>query len=248
MSRVGSITIAGGTTPTAKVDLKTNDLVIDYTGTSPISDVRAMLTSGRNGGTWDGNGITTSLSTVSSDTHARALGYAEASALGITTFDGETVDGSTLIVKYTFGGDCSLDGLVDFNDLVIISQNYGLSGKEWTTGDATYDGLCDFADLVAMSQNYGFTGALRRGGEDDGVYFVFLELQAGAPWILEDALTHPEGYALFSPYLTGDGTAGRGLLGATQLQNYNTPNNLVPEPTTLTLAALGAGVISRRRR
>ena len=243
-SRVASLSVGS----TAKVDLTNNDLIIDYTGTSPAADIRSMLISGRSGGTWDGNGVATSLATVSSDTHARALGYADTAVFGLTLFAGESVDNSSIVIKYTFGGDCSLDGLVNFADLVPISQNYGLFGKVWTTGDVTYDGVVDFADLIAMSQNYNYTGALRRGGEDDdGAYAVFLELQAGAPWILEDALTHPEGYALFSPYLNDGGSAARGVLGATQLQHYNLTNNLVPEPTTLLLAASSVALFWRRR-
>jgi hypothetical protein len=43
---------------------------------------------------------------------------------------------------------------VDFNDLVILTQNYNGAGKSWATGDVTGDGVADFNDLVLLAQRY----------------------------------------------------------------------------------------------
>jgi hypothetical protein len=51
-------------------------------------------------------------------------------------------------------GDTNRDGAVDFKDLVVVAQNYGKSGKDWTSGDVTGDHLVSFADLVAVAQHY----------------------------------------------------------------------------------------------
>ena len=52
-------------------------------------------------------------------------------------------------------GDANFDRQVDFADLVLVAQNYNLSGKLWTQGDFTLDGTVDFNDLVVLAQQYG---------------------------------------------------------------------------------------------
>jgi autotransporter-associated beta strand protein/T5SS/PEP-CTERM-associated repeat protein len=59
----------------------------------------------------------------------------------------------------TIPGDASLDGKVDFVDLVRVAQNYntavsGVTDSWWTLGDFTYDGSVDFNDLVILAQHY----------------------------------------------------------------------------------------------
>jgi T5SS/PEP-CTERM-associated repeat protein len=63
-------------------------------------------------------------------------------------------DGKYLLAL-TKPGDATLDGTVDFNDLVALAQNYDtVGGRWWFTGDFTGDGNVDFNDLVALAQNY----------------------------------------------------------------------------------------------
>jgi hypothetical protein len=75
------------------------------------------------------------------------------------TYLGAPVDGSSVIARYTLLGDATLDGLVDFNDLVKLAQSYNTTvsattGSWWYNGDFTYDGVVDFNDLVKLAQNY----------------------------------------------------------------------------------------------
>ena len=51
--------------------------------------------------------------------------FAEASTLGITSFDGQSVDASTIVMRYTFMGDANLDGLVNALDFNALASNYG---------------------------------------------------------------------------------------------------------------------------
>jgi len=63
--------------------------------------------------------------------------------------------GTYLLAKTTIIGDATLDGSVDFNDLVKLAQNYnGTAPTYWLQGDFTYDGITDFNDLVKLAQNY----------------------------------------------------------------------------------------------
>jgi hypothetical protein len=53
-------------------------------------------------------------------------------------------------------GDHDLDDDVDFDDLVILAQNYDeTSGHTFRTGDYDTDGAVGFQDLVLLAQNYG---------------------------------------------------------------------------------------------
>jgi hypothetical protein len=53
-------------------------------------------------------------------------------------------------------GDANDDGIVDFNDLVPLAQNYNAAGGSllWSQGDFTGDGSVDFNDLVILAQRY----------------------------------------------------------------------------------------------
>jgi hypothetical protein len=231
-----------------QLDLVNNDLVVDYaTGTdSPRLEIRRRLAEGRGTGTWDQIGIAASAAGTD-PARKRALGYVEASVLLPSggTFSGHTVDTSAVLVKYTFNGDVNLDQAVNFDDLLKLAQNYGVttSSWEWWDGDISYDGKVDFDDMLSLAQNYGASGAVRRGGLD-GAYMVYIELEAGAPWILADMLSRPEGQALFGSYLGEDRNNSDYI---TSLQDYNLKP--APEPTSLlSIAATTLFGLTRGRR
>jgi hypothetical protein len=72
-----ALTIDGGTAPTAKLDVTSNGLVVDYTGASPLATIKAQIIAGYNGGganAWTGNGIMRG----DGDANHFAIGYAEA--------------------------------------------------------------------------------------------------------------------------------------------------------------------------
>jgi hypothetical protein len=151
-SKVNELTIAPGGT----LDLADNPLIVDYTGASPINAIRGNILTAYSGGSWTGEGLTSS--TAASQSRL-ALGYGESSTIlgaGGGTFGGLSVDGSAVLVRLTIKGDANLDNTVDFVDLVALAQHYNTSdgSQVWTTGDFTYDGNVDFSDLVALAQNY----------------------------------------------------------------------------------------------
>ena len=131
---VSSVSITG----TGKLNLVNNDLAIDYSAASPIggwsgtvySGITNLLVSGRNGGTWTGNGIVTSMTAASAANPITTLGVAESSlALNISggqtaVFDGQTIDATTVLVKYTYGGDANLNGSITGDDYFLIDAGY----------------------------------------------------------------------------------------------------------------------------
>src|SRR5205823_120566 len=80
--------------------------------------------------------------------------YGENSVVGRSTFFGQSVDSTAVLIKYTYYGDADLDGDVDLTDYTILSANYNTSGKVWTQGDFNYDGNVNITDYTYLSANY----------------------------------------------------------------------------------------------
>lgn len=58
---------------------------------------------------------------------------------------------------YTLAGDVNRDRVVNFNDLLVIAQNYGKWDMPFSQGNVDYspDGLINFSDLLILAQQYG---------------------------------------------------------------------------------------------
>jgi len=88
---------------------------------------------------------------------------------GKATFEGEAVDETAVLVKFTWGGDANLDGVVDANDYDVIDKMFLFQpvpdNMGWWTGDFTYDGVIDANDYDRIDKAYLFqTGPLAEGG------------------------------------------------------------------------------------
>ncbi len=161
-NQVSNLILGGGTGAwTSKLDLNNNSLIVDYTGAanSPLGVVADQLKSGYASGSWTGQGITSGAAATiaaSASVNKTALGYAEASTLGITTFGGLPVDSDAVVVKYTLAGDANLDGVVNALDFNAVATNFGLAGQ-WSSGDFDYNGVVGSSDFVAIAQNFGLS-------------------------------------------------------------------------------------------
>ena len=121
------------------LNLSDNDLVVDYTGASQYSAVVGLITSGQ--------------LASSSSVPGTMLGSADNATFGATNFSGETVDSSSVLVKFTYGGDANLDGKVDVTDLGALATNWQQTGV-WTGGDFNYDGTVNVTDLGILATNW----------------------------------------------------------------------------------------------
>lgn len=149
---------------TSFIDIADNGIAINYSGSSPLSTIAAKVASGYASGSWNGYGINSS----SANAGTYAVGYGEASTLSRTSFFGQSVDSTTVLVKYTYYGDANLDGIVDTLDFNIWLGNGGVSNAKWFQGDFNYDGYVDLLDFDIWLSNGGQTGlsdgtALARG-------------------------------------------------------------------------------------
>jgi hypothetical protein len=147
------------------LDLGDNDLVVDYGTTSPLGSltggaydgIAGMIATGRNGGSWDGLGGIG----FSSPSAIYTLGVAEASEiLGGTggMFGSESVDGSAVLVKFTYAGDANLDGKINIDDYTRIDSGLAASINMWTNGDFNFDGKLNIDDYVLIDGIVGVQG------------------------------------------------------------------------------------------
>jgi len=159
-SGAGTVNIAAGAT----LDIGNNVFGYDYTGASPLPAVRAQLVSGRNGGSWNGTGITSSNAASDPQKHT-GVGYIESADLGTTTFNGATVDTTTLLLRYTLYGDSNLDRHVDLTDFTYLAANFNKAGgATWLQGDYNYDGNVDLTDFTFLAANFNQTLSSDSGG------------------------------------------------------------------------------------
>jgi len=140
------------------LDLKNNNLVLNYTGApnSPDAAIRDALQTAYDGGAWDGKGLTSS--SIQLAPADMALGFGEnndpTTALGFDNggnpFEGTPVNAQSLLVKFTWQDDLTFDGLVDGQDIGIINNNFDFgatTGHTFAQGDLNYDGVIDGQDL-----------------------------------------------------------------------------------------------------
>jgi hypothetical protein len=178
VTTLGSLTIGAGGTATVvagggrvlrvtgltvnnagALDLNDGVLLFNYSSSSPITTIQTLLGTGYNAGAWDGNGIRST--TAHNDAQQRtALGYAEATDLfaNPTSFAGQSIDDTTVIVKYTFYGDTNLDGTVNLTDFNALASHFGQSPIRWFGGNLDYDNDVDLADFNKLASNFGQTG------------------------------------------------------------------------------------------
>jgi hypothetical protein len=54
-------------------------------------------------------------------------------------------------------GDANADGLVNFDDLLVLAKNYNKLTRRWAEADFSADGLVNFDDLLLLAKNYNAT-------------------------------------------------------------------------------------------
>jgi hypothetical protein len=169
--RTSGLTIGG----TSTLNLNDNDLIVDYDGgvsASPIgswngavySGVTGLIARGYTYGDWTGDGLVTT--TAQARAGVATLAVAEAARLFDLTgsetamFSGQTVDATTVLVKYTYTGDVNFDGVVDGADYGIIDNWVQFPGTTgYANGDFNHDGVIDGADYGLIDNSFQLQGS-----------------------------------------------------------------------------------------
>ena len=160
VSVVGTLTLAGGPDPNwaGRLDLNDNDLLITSAdSTAAPGCPRYGRQSGEAGPQRGGTGPGRRASPAERPRPAIPTPALEIVALSVvlnserpnvnstgpapfTSFDGQTVDGNTTIIKYTWQGDANQDGIVDGNDQNQLDFGVAFGMTGWVNGDFNYDG------------------------------------------------------------------------------------------------------------
>ncbi len=140
-STAQSITFGGSIGAwTGRLDIGESNLLIEYSGPSPLPLVADQIRSAFAGGAWTGAGIGSRLA----DSTQFGVGFEDSSSIRIR------------VARY---GDASLDGVVNLDDFNRLAANFGSSGKLWFHGDFNYDTLVNLADFNLLASNFGLSAS-----------------------------------------------------------------------------------------
>ncbi len=154
VSHLSGLSISSG----AALDMNNNDLIVDYSGSSPFTQIQAWVMSGYSS-TVDTtrSGITSSASQSSGGKTILAL--FDNALVGSSQWDGQTVPADSVIGKYTYFGDTNLDGQVTGDDYGAIDAELGTTGLSpgdaWLRGDTNFDLQVTGDDYAAIDANLG---------------------------------------------------------------------------------------------
>ena len=173
MLQMKSLTMAAG----AVLDVTNHDAMIGHT---TLSAVAGRIITGFGLGNPGGAAITSSTAVGSTflvplDADALLGNGSPGSAIG-RVWDGVAItEPGTVILKYTYFGDVTLDGKVDGLDYATAVAHFGQStpgftdiGAAWLMGDMNFDGVVNGADFSKMAGNVG-AQAMGAGGLDIGM-------------------------------------------------------------------------------
>jgi hypothetical protein len=135
------------------MNLGGNDMIV-HNGS--LSTITALLAGGYNGGNWNGDGINSSAA-ANDSSKITALGVLLNSYNGspyYTTFDGQPVATTDVLVKFTYYGDANLDGTVNGSDYSITDNGYNAQLSGWQNGDFNYDGSINGSDYELLDNTF----------------------------------------------------------------------------------------------
>jgi hypothetical protein len=65
-----------------------------------------------------------------------------------------TGGGDFQLAFFHLDGDANKDGVVNFDDMLIVAKNYNSTTADFTQGDFNYDNVVNFDDLLMLAKNY----------------------------------------------------------------------------------------------
>ncbi|MCY2953561.1 MAG: hypothetical protein NTU53_16520, partial [Planctomycetota bacterium] len=170
VSRIAGLSFGGAADVwEGTLDLTNSDLIIEATPQTRdqvLSDVANQIKTARAGGKWTGDGITSSTARDNPYTGlAVLLNYRYGSIKPLLEmFDGESVDNSCILVKYTWDGDANLDGRINADDYFRIDGGFISQEGGYRNGDFNYDGIVNADDYFLIDSAFiGQSGPLRAG-------------------------------------------------------------------------------------
>ncbi len=154
LNQLGQINISNG----GALDLGDNKLITatsvgQWNGTA-YDGVTGMIQSGRNGGTWTGSGIVTSLTAALGSTSLTTIAVAVAGDIQKSSLGDVPVRPGTVLVMYTYAGDANLSGSINGDDYFRIDYGFANHLTGYENGDFNYDGVVNADDYFIIDKNY----------------------------------------------------------------------------------------------
>ena len=152
-----------------QLDITDNDLIIQSDESAAKGDLDRIIDlviSARDGkdGRWTGQGITSSIAAADKGGHLGLAVIRNLHRFGGTYFgffDDQPVDGNSIIVRYTWNGDASFDGIVNADDYGLIDRGFTSQEGGWYNGDFNYDGVVNADDYGLIDRAFiGQSGQL----------------------------------------------------------------------------------------
>jgi hypothetical protein len=159
--RVSGLTVNGGTANATSGTSIVDSLTIGSGGTLNLGSADLIVHNGNAGtlgslvGSWFSNGTKTGTGLKGSSAAYMTLAVfpndGDGSIPYFTTFSGQSLSATDVLVKGTYIGDTNLDGKVDGRDYKQLNEGLVLGLSGWRNGDLNYDGVVNSADLALLN-------------------------------------------------------------------------------------------------
>lgn len=91
---------------------------------------------------------------ASDPSSVHGIGYATASDLGLSIYDGINLSPTSFIASYALLGDANLDGTINPADYAALNAGYSSGATGWTNGDFNHDGVVNRDDYLLIDRSY----------------------------------------------------------------------------------------------
>jgi hypothetical protein len=157
-----NLTVTGAGT----LNLNNNDMIVQGVGATGLTTITSEIAHARNTGSsgiWTGSGITSSSAATVTNNTALAVELnndGNGNTL-FSSFDGQTVTNTDVLVKYTYVGDANMDGVVNGSDYTLIDNSFNSGAPAtWRNGDFNYDGKINGDDYLLIDNAFNSEGSV----------------------------------------------------------------------------------------
>lgn len=139
------------------IDLGSADLIFQadaQTRTRVLELVRELVLDARNGGRWNGVGLTSNAAARNGLTGLAVVLNERDGKPVVSTFAGRAVDENSVLVAYTWNGDLNLDRRVDADDYFRVDSGFLAKASGRGNGDVNYDGKINADDYFLIDSSF----------------------------------------------------------------------------------------------
>ncbi|MGE5611815.1 MAG: hypothetical protein ACM359_21385, partial [Bacillota bacterium] len=143
---------------TASLDLADHDLVVSASEQAPLQTLQQLTNwikcARGSDGQWIGTGLSSSAAKGNNQTGLSILLNEQGGQPILTSFAGQSVDVSDVLVKYTWNGDVNLDGVLNGDDYFLVDSGFLTQAGGYQNGDLNFDGKVDGDDYFLIDSAF----------------------------------------------------------------------------------------------